>query len=120
MKHRCLWFACFMLGALSIGAPAAATAGTDDQPDAQLKHLTLEQLGQVIVTSVSKEPEEVWQTPAAIYVLTHDDIVRSGATSIADVLRLAPGVEVARIDSSINWVVGIRGFGDRSRNRCSC
>jgi iron complex outermembrane recepter protein len=113
MKHRRVLFACFILSALSIGAPAVAAAGTEDQPDAQLKHLTLEQLGQITVTSVSKEPEEVWQTPAAIYVLTHDDLVRSGATSIADALRLAPGVEVARIDSSRNWVVGIRGFGDQ-------
>jgi iron complex outermembrane receptor protein len=42
-----------------------------------------------------------------------EDIARSGATSIPDVLRLVPGVEVARIESSRNWVVGIRGFGDQ-------
>ncbi|HEY6769096.1 MAG TPA: TonB-dependent receptor, partial [Candidatus Sulfotelmatobacter sp.] len=48
--------------------------------------------------------------PAAIYVITNEDIARSGVTTIPDALRLAPGVEVARIDSS-NWSVGIRGFG---------
>ena len=67
----------------------------------------------IVVTSVSKEPEAVWRTPAAIYVLTHDDIKRSGVTALADALRLVPGVEVAQIDSSRNWVVGIRGFGDQ-------
>jgi iron complex outermembrane receptor protein len=78
-----------------------------------LKRLSLEELGSIVVTSVSKAPEAVWQTPAAIYVLTHDDIVRSGATSVPDALRLVPGVDVARIDTSRNWVVGIRGFGDQ-------
>ena len=50
------------------------------------------------------------KTAAAVYVITQDDIRRSGATSIPEVLRLAPGVEVARVDSN-HWSVGIRGFG---------
>ena len=82
----------------------------DEGGSATLKHLSLEQLGDVEVTTASKEPEQVWQTPAAIYVLTQDDIRRSGATSIPEVLRLVPGVEVARINSN-SWAVGIRGFG---------
>jgi outer membrane receptor for Fe3+-dicitrate len=53
-----------------------------------------------------------FQTPAAIYVITGDDIERSGATSIPEALRLAPGVEVTRIDSN-KWAIGIRGFGSR-------
>jgi iron complex outermembrane recepter protein len=75
-----------------------------------LKQLSLEQLGDLQVTTTSKEPEEVWRTAAAIYVLTQEDIRRSGATSVPEALRLVPGVEVARIDSS-SWAVGIRGFG---------
>src|SRR3984957_3296402 len=75
-----------------------------------LKQLTLEQLGDVEITSVSKEPESVWRTPAAIFVLTQEDIRRSGATSIPELLRLVPGVEVARIDAD-HWSIGIRGFG---------
>lgn len=56
------------------------------------------------------------RSPVAIYVITGDDIRRSGATTIPDALRLAPGVEVAQIDSS-KWSIGIRGFGTRlSRN----
>jgi len=75
-----------------------------------LRQLSLAELGNVEVTTTSKEPEQVWKTPAAIYVLTQDDIRRSGATSIPEVLRLVPGVEVARINSNV-WSVGIRGFG---------
>jgi iron complex outermembrane receptor protein len=54
----------------------------------------------------------VTRTPAAVYVITQDDIRRSGATSIPEALRLAPGVEVARIDS-VKWAIGIRGFQSR-------
>src|SRR3984957_16629254 len=83
---------------------------TDANSSDDLKNLSLEQLGDVEVTTASKEPEEVWNTPAAIYVLTQEDIRRSGATNVPDILRLVPGVEVARIDSD-HWAVGIRGFG---------
>jgi iron complex outermembrane receptor protein len=82
----------------------------DQNPAQDLNRLSLEELGNVEVTTASKEPEQVWQTPAAIYVITQEDIRRSGATSIPEVLRLAPGVEVARIDSD-HWAVGVRGFG---------
>lgn len=78
----------------------------------QLKAMSLEQLGNVEVTTVSKEPEEVWRTAAAIFVITQDDIRRSGATNIPEALRLAPGVEVARITSD-EYAIGIRGFNSR-------
>lgn len=102
---------CALLGALLLLPAAARAASPQPPPDQDLKSLSLEQLGNVEVTTASKEPEEVWRTPAAIFVLTQDDIRRSGVTSIPDALRLVPGVEVARVDGD-NWVVGIRGFGD--------
>ncbi len=77
-----------------------------------LKQLSLEQLGDIEVTTASKAPEAAMRTPAAIYVITQEDIERSGATNIPEVLRLAPGVEVARIDGN-KWSIGIRGFGSR-------
>jgi iron complex outermembrane recepter protein len=77
---------------------------------AALKNLSLEELSQIEVTTPSKEPVKAFRTPAAIYVITGDDIRRSGATSIPEALRLAPGVEVARIDAN-TWSIGIRGFG---------
>jgi iron complex outermembrane receptor protein len=77
-----------------------------------LKALSLEQLGNIEVTTVSKEPEAVWKTPAAIYVITQEDIQRSGASNIPEALRLAPGVEVARITTG-EYAIGIRGFNSR-------
>ena len=86
-----------------------ASVGNQQNP---LKTLTLEQLGNIEVTTVSKEPEEVWNAPAAIYVITQEDIQRSGANSIPEALRLAPGVEVARITTG-EYAIGIRGFNSR-------
>jgi iron complex outermembrane receptor protein len=90
---------------------AYAQGGSSDVGSPQdLNQMSLEQLGNVEITTASKEPEQLWQTPAAIYVLTQEDIRRSGATTIPELLRLVPGVEVARIDSD-HWAVGVRGFG---------
>src|SRR5258706_2341277 len=90
----------------SWASPSSERQALDDP----LKQLSLAQLGNIEVTTASKEPEEVWKTPAAIYVITQEDIRRSGATSIPEVLRVAPGVEVAQVDSD-HWSVSIRGFG---------
>ena len=100
-----------LLAAILLFLPeiAIAQGPNDSQPDNPLKKLTLEQLGNVEVTSVSKEPESVWNTPAAISVLTNEDIRRSGVTTILDALRLVPGVDISRNDA-IGYSVGIRGF----------
>src|SRR5258708_7244333 len=95
-----------LLAFLASVAPLLA----DNQPD--LTSISLEELAQTRVTSVSKEEEPLFQTPAAVYVITAEDIRRSGATSIPEALRLAPGVDVARINSN-QWAVGIRGFTSR-------
>ncbi len=79
----------------------------------QLKSLSLEQLGNIEVVTETKEPTEVWNTPAAIYVLTQEDIRRAGVTNVPDALRLIPGVNVARVSGDRNWVVAIRGLGDQ-------
>jgi len=83
---------------------------TEQKPEGRLTHVSLEDLGQIEVTTASKQPVKASRTPAAIYVITQEDIRRSGATSIPEALRLAPGVEVARVDSN-TWSLGIRGFG---------
>ena len=82
---------------------------SDSSGPQSLAQLSLEQLGNVEVTTVSKGPQEVMKTPAAVYVITQEDIRRSGATSIPEALRLAPGVQVSQIDGN-NWSVSIRGF----------
>ncbi|MGH9617573.1 MAG: TonB-dependent receptor plug domain-containing protein [Acidobacteriaceae bacterium] len=91
---------------------AAPVPGIRQIDRQQLKSMSLEQLGNVKVTTVSKQPEEVWNTPAAIFVLTSEDIRRSGATSIPELLRMGPGVQVSRMQSG-EWAVGIRGFADQ-------
>jgi len=104
--------ACLMLAPDPIHRRWADTPEVGHKPEGQLSHLSLEQLGNTEVTTVSKEPTMIIRTPTAIYVLTQEDIRRSGATSIPEVLRRVPGVEVARIDSD-KWSLGIRGFGSR-------
>jgi iron complex outermembrane recepter protein len=74
--------------------------------------MTLEELAEVEVTTVSKKPESRLEAAAAVYVITQEDIRRSGVTTLVDALSLAPGVEVARINAS-QWAVGIRGFTSR-------
>jgi iron complex outermembrane recepter protein len=92
-----------MLLALSVG-DACATALPQD-----LGSLSLEDLGKVVVSSVAKSPEPLSDAPAAVYVISHDDILRSGATSLPDVLRLAPNLEVFQTSPS-NYVITARGF----------
>jgi iron complex outermembrane receptor protein len=81
----------------------------DPKPSQDLNQLSLEELGNVEITSVSKDLESMQKTPAAAYVITQEDIQRSGATNLPEALRLAPGVEVARIDAD-HWSVSVRGF----------
>ncbi len=75
----------------------------------QLSGLSIEQLGDIQVTSVSKSPESLSDAPAAIYVITHNDIVRSGATTIPEILRLAPNLEVAQLNAT-SYAITARGF----------
>ena len=95
----------------SAANPIPPGAPGPDNP-ANLKKLSLEELSAIEVTTPSKEPTPAFRSPVAIYVITGEDIRRSGATSIPEALRLAPGVEVERIDSN-RWSIGIRGFGTR-------
>lgn len=81
-------------------------------PPVDLISLSLEDLMNVKVTSVSRRPQSLAETAAAVFVITQDDIRRSGVTSIAEALHMVPGVEVARIDGN-KWAVTARGFNGR-------
>ncbi len=74
--------------------------------------MSLEDLVKIEVTTVSRVPEPSSSVAAAIFVITQEDIRRSGATSLPQVLRLAPGLQVARINGGM-WAIGVRGFADR-------
>ncbi len=109
--------ACSFAAWLSACGFATAQSG-DPEPSVNLDELSLEELMgvDVVVTSASRHEESLSDTAAAVYVITHEDIERSGATSIPEVLRLAPGVDVARLDSN-RWAVSIRGFNDQFANK---
>lgn len=122
------------------GAPAAAPKPGGDEsqseelppleprPEGSLLDLPLEQLTTVPVrvpvpqafdtqvTSVARTPVRVARTPAAVYVITQEDIRRSGVRSLPDALRMAPGVNVAQIDTN-TFAISIRGFNDQFSNK---
>jgi outer membrane receptor for ferrienterochelin and colicin len=102
---------------ISVGLSGAA-APPSSIPS--LKQLSLEQLADLEVTSVARKEQKVSDTAAAIYVITQEEIHRSGVTTIPEALRLAPGVTVSRADGNGadpsrltggSWAIGVRGFG---------
>jgi len=105
----------FLLGiflSLTANAGRAVSEKIDNGKPKDAIELSLEELINVKVTSVSKKPDKLTNAPAAVFVITQEDIKRSGATSLPEVLRLAPGVQVSRIDSN-KWAITARGFNDR-------
>ncbi|HEX5788688.1 MAG TPA: TonB-dependent receptor [Woeseiaceae bacterium] len=95
-----------------MSAFAAAPAGAAES----LFDRSIEELGQLRVTSVSRRSEPLHRAASSIYVITAEDIRRSGYDSIPEVLRLAPGVEVAR-DGTHSWTISIRGFNSDLSNK---
>ena len=95
-------------GALSMIAAGKARAGPGSVE--ALRGLSIEQLADVEVTSVSRTAQALVDAPAAIYVITHEDIVRSGASRLPDILRLAPNLEVFQTGAN-RFVITARGFG---------
>jgi iron complex outermembrane recepter protein len=106
-------FICREILLLSLSA-AASPAMAEEQ--ARIPLLSLEQLINQKVTSVSKQTEKASQAAASIYVINSEDIRRSGATSVAELLRYVPGIEVARSGSS-QWAVTSRGFNAQFANK---
>ncbi|TKB60996.1 MAG: TonB-dependent receptor [Nitrospira sp.] len=106
------------LALYSPNAQQALAADPDRQQESasDLTELSLEDLLNVKVTSVTKQAQPLAQTTAAIFVLTQEDIRRSGATSIPEALRMVPGLQVARLDSN-KWAISSRGFNNRSANK---
>ncbi|HEU6448614.1 MAG TPA: TonB-dependent receptor [Verrucomicrobiae bacterium] len=110
----------FKLRAILFGLLVAVALNThaDDNADPNVKtnlevsaykKMSLEQLMDLDVTSVSREPEAYGKAPAAIQVITGDEIHRSGASSIPEALRLADNLNVAQLSSS-QWDISARGF----------
>src|SRR5205807_9021012 len=106
-------------GGLLILIAPPVTAHGQEPPDSQSSDrttLSLEDLMSVEVTSVSKHAQRIGDAPAAVSVIGQSDIQRSGLQSIPELLRLAPGLDVARINSS-QWAISSRGFNDQFANK---
>ena len=107
---------------LSLSLPSADCGAAESPESARppssvdLAQLSLEELGQIKVTSVSKKSESLSGAAAAIHVITQEDIRRSGVTSLAGALRMAPGLDVAQMNAR-QWAISARGFNDIFANR---
>jgi len=92
-----------------LAAPVSWAQTNEVRTPPDLAALSVEELMRVTVTSVSRGPEEWFRAPAAVHVITGDEIRRAGVTSIPEALRLAPGMDVACVDSH-TWAVSARGL----------
>lgn len=99
-----------MLACLGVTQAAAPVSVSD------LKHLTIEELMDIEVMSVSRRPERLSQTASAIQVISRTDIERSGAKSLPEALRLAPNLQIAQVNSS-QWAISARGFNNVLSNK---
>lgn len=93
---------------------AASQCGKFDalrRSQVDLTELTLSELMNVEITSVAKKPQPLREVPAPVFVITQEDIRRSGVTTIPEALRMAPGMEVARVNSH-GWAISARGFNN--------
>jgi iron complex outermembrane receptor protein len=98
-------------GTLIAMSPDPVTANPLD-----LGSLSLEELMEVQITSVSKRPESLGSAPASVFVLTSEDLRRSGVSTIPEALRLAPNLQVARTSSSL-YAISARGFNNAVGNK---
>ena len=104
--------ACATLCALIVAGAARA----DDPPAEDFINLSLEELNNFRVTSVSKKEELLADAPASIYVITGEAILRSGAHNLPEALRLAPNLQVAQIDAN-QYAISARGFNSGTANK---
>ena len=95
---------------------ASAAAGAQPMRVADLADLSIEELSNIQITSVSRHAERLSDAPAAIFVITGEDIRRSGATRLPEALRLAPNLEVARVSAS-SYAISARGFNNTVANK---
>ncbi|HEY0039682.1 MAG TPA: TonB-dependent receptor plug domain-containing protein, partial [Flavisolibacter sp.] len=96
-------------------AYASSSAQTVLSPR-ELKKLSVEELMNIEVTLVSRTPEKLTEAASAIQVITGEDIRRSGATHVAEALRLSPNLQVSQLNSSV-WIISARGFNSVFSNK---
>ncbi len=109
--YTCALTLCMALAVFFLVAISAYAVNADP-----LLQLSLEELMQIEVTSASKKEQTLSRIPAAVTVITQEDIRRSTATTIPGLLRQVPGLNVARINAD-GWAVSSRGFNERFSNK---
>jgi iron complex outermembrane receptor protein len=103
-----------LLPALVHAAPAAqAEEGGKPRQPFDFADLSIEELANIDITSVSRRPERLQDAPASVFVITADDIRRAGVRSLPEALRLAPNLQVAR-SSNANYFISARGMNGTS------
>jgi iron complex outermembrane receptor protein len=105
-----------LAGGLLLWTLAVGNAWADTEKLETLKRMSIDDLANLEVSIVSGRPERLGDTAAAVFVITAEDIRRSGATTLADVLRMVPGLAVGRIDTSIS-AISARGFQNQFANK---
>lgn len=93
-----------------------AQTGETSTPQKDLTKASIEDLMNIDVTSASKTEQKLSRVAAAVFVISQDDIRRSGATNVPDLLRMVPGLDVAQINGS-TWAIGARGFNQQFSNK---
>ncbi len=111
-------FTCTVFAAVLLACGRTASAEDDDSLPSteELKKLSLDALMSIDVTSVSKQTEKLSKTASAIQVITAEDILRSGASSLPEALRLASNLQVAQVNSH-QWAISARGFNASAANK---
>ncbi len=113
-KRGNMWFRVFFLVCLvAFAFQIEKVEGKEGKEQLVLKlaKTSLQNLVKMTITSVSKREEKFFDAASAIYVITQEDIRRSGATSIMEALRMAPGLEVAQYSHN-EWAIASRGFNE--------
>jgi len=99
-------------------AQTVAPPPSSAPPSADLTTLSLDELMNLKVTTVSRKPERLWSAPSGIDVVTDEDIRRAGVLNLPDALRLATGVHVGQ-PSARSWAISIRGMNVLAANKIS-
>ena len=110
------WLACAVLAQLALAWFPASSVQAQEAGASPAIDLSLEELLKADVQTASRKSQRLQDVAAAAFVITREDIERSGATSIPEALRMAPGVQVARLSNN-RWAVSARGFNGRITNK---
>ena len=107
---------CILIAALLVAGSTEHVWAQVTSTPGDLARVSIEDLMKIEITSAAKKEQRAEDVPAAVFVITQDDIRRSGLRSLPELFRLVPGMQVAQVNSSM-WAVSARGFNDLFSNK---